>query len=164
MLIAILVVLTGIVAVAAGRGGELSHEEVDHAPLNLGPVSATDIVLLRPPTVLWGYSTQVTDEALERIAGAIRDRDVRIVALEQRIADLTGDTDYRPPSAARHARRNQRLSDAGFYTATEPPEPVSVPAAEPGYEQDAGTGQAAAEDQLVSDEITNDQAANRSDG
>jgi hypothetical protein len=130
MMIAIVVVLAGVVAVAVGHGGELSHEDADHAPLDLGPMSATDVVLLRPPTVLWGYSTQVTDQALERIAGAIRERDVRIVALEHRIAELTGYDDY--PSPARHARRNRQLSDAGFYTAAEPPLPGSDPAPRPG--------------------------------
>jgi hypothetical protein len=130
MMIAIVVVLAGVVAVAYGHGGELSHEDADHAPLDLGPMSATDVVLLRPPTVLWGYSTQVTDQALERIAGAMRDRDVRIVALEHRIAELTGYDDY--PSPARHARRNQQLFDAGFRSATEPPVPGSDPAPMPG--------------------------------
>jgi len=52
-------------------------------------VSATDVALLRPPTALWGYNMQVTDEALEKIAQAIRDRDVTIVFLQQRLADLT---------------------------------------------------------------------------
>jgi hypothetical protein len=189
MMIAIVVVLAGVVAVAYGHGGELSHEDADHAPLDLGPMSATDVVLLRPPTVLWGYSTQVTDQALERIAGAMRDRDVRIVALEHRIAELTGYDDY--PSPARHARRNQQLFDAGFRSATEPPvpgsdpasEPVSepgsepepasvsepVPAAESGHEPDAGTGPPAPEpatvvDQAAAEEITNDQVVNRTDG
>jgi hypothetical protein len=61
---------------------------------------------MRPPTALWGYNVQVTDDALERIAAAIRERDVRIVALEQRLADLTGDEHYAPvPPPARHARR-----------------------------------------------------------
>jgi DNA-binding CsgD family transcriptional regulator len=108
MWIAILVVLTCVVAVAMGRGGQLSEESPDYAPLDMGPVTATDIVLLRPPTALWGYNVQVTDEALERIAVAIRERDVRIVALEQRIADLTGgpasERHAPAPSPARHAR------------------------------------------------------------
>ena len=64
-------------------------ERTDHVPLELGPVSATDIVLLRPPTALWGYNVQATDEALERIAESIRERDVRIVALEQLVTDLS---------------------------------------------------------------------------
>ena len=192
MMIAVVVVLGGVVAVAVGHGGELSHEEVDHAPLDMGPMSATDVVLLRPPTALWGYSVQITDQALERIAGAIRDRDVRIVALEQRIAELTGNDDYRLASPARHARRNQQLSDAGFYMATEPsalrsdPAPSTEPAAfepasESGYEPDTGTSPAAEEgagaqeptaaqdqraatDKPPAEEIAHDQAVNRTDG
>jgi hypothetical protein len=106
ILIGILTVLGGIVVVAVGRGGELTPEPPDYAPMDMGPVSATDVVLLRPPTALWGYNVQVTDDALERIAAAIRERDVRIVALEQRVADLTGDEHYAPiPLSARHARR-----------------------------------------------------------
>jgi hypothetical protein len=83
------VILVGVFFVATGRGGELAYEHADYAPLDLGPVSATDVVLLRPPTALWGYNMQVTDEALERIAQAVRDRDVTIAFLQQRLADLT---------------------------------------------------------------------------
>ncbi len=71
----------------------------DHAPLDLGPVSATDVALLRPPTALWGYNMQVTDEALEQIAQAVRDRDVTIAFLQQRL-DRTGD-----PASATAARQ-----------------------------------------------------------
>jgi hypothetical protein len=83
--------------VATGRGGELAHEQADHAPLDLGPVSATDVALLRPPTALWGYNMQVTDEALERIAQAVRDRDVMIAFLQQRLADLNTPAAPVPP-------------------------------------------------------------------
>jgi hypothetical protein len=88
--IAILVVLAAVVLVAAGRGGEMpAVERSDYAPIDMGPVSATDVVLLRPPTALWGYNQQATDEALDRIAESIRERDVRIVALEQMVTDLS---------------------------------------------------------------------------
>ena len=87
MVIAFIVVLAGVVLAARGRGGELSVERGDYAPLDIGPVSATDVALLRPPTGVWGYSMQATDEALEQIAEAIRERDVRIVALEQLVTD-----------------------------------------------------------------------------
>jgi hypothetical protein len=90
MILVAVVILAGVFFVATGRGGELAYEHADHAPLDLGPVSATDVVLLRPPTALWGYNMQVTDEALERIAQSIRDRDVTIAFLQQRLADLTG--------------------------------------------------------------------------
>jgi hypothetical protein len=108
--IAIVVVLVAVVFVASGRGGGMpAAEPADYAPLELGPVSATDIALLRPPTALWGYHQQATDEALERIAESIRERDVRIVALEQLVTDLSRDpaatmTLGAPYAGARHAR------------------------------------------------------------
>jgi len=45
---------------------------------------------------VWGYSMQATDEALEQIAEAIRERDVRIVALEQLVTDLSRDQEHAP--------------------------------------------------------------------
>jgi hypothetical protein len=87
MLLAVITVLAGVFFAATGRGGELSYEHADHAPLDLGPVSATDVALLRPPTALWGYNVQVTDEAFQHIARAMRDRDVTIAYLQQQLAD-----------------------------------------------------------------------------
>ena len=92
MILVAVAILVGVFFVATGRGGELAYEQADHAPLDLGPVSATDVALLRPPTALWGYNMQVTDEALEKIAQAIRDRDVTIAFLQQRLADVTTQT------------------------------------------------------------------------
>jgi hypothetical protein len=92
MILVAAAILVGVFFAATGRGGELAYEHADHAPLDLGPVSATDVVLLRPPTALWGYNMQVTDEALEHIAQAIRDRDITIAFLQQRLADLTPQT------------------------------------------------------------------------
>jgi len=139
LLIAAIVVVAGIVFVATGRGGEMSYEQVDHAPLELGPVSATDVVLLRPPTALWGYNTQVTDEALDRIATAIRDRDVLIVSLEQQITDLTA-------AAGQPATRSASPAAAGV-----PPAAGDGPPAEIAHEASAGRARqeeaAAAEDQ-----------------
>jgi len=94
----------------------MAYEPADHAPLDLGPVSATDVALLRPPTALWGYNMQVTDEALERIAQSIRDRDVTIAFLQQRIADLTAPADPalepgEPPLA--HLPHRVRPAEAG---------------------------------------------------
>jgi hypothetical protein len=89
MILVAVAILAGVFLVATGRGGELAYEHADHAPLDLGPVSAADVALLRPPTALWGYNMQVTDEALEQIAQAVRDRDVTITFLQQRLADLT---------------------------------------------------------------------------
>jgi hypothetical protein len=93
-LITILAVLVGIFFVATGRGGELAYEHADHAPLDLGPLSATDVALLRPPTAMWGYNMQVTDEALGRIARAMRDRDVTIAYLQDQLASRSPNDSY----------------------------------------------------------------------
>lgn len=126
MVIACIAVLAVVVVVATGRGGELSAERSDYSPLDVGPVSATDVALLRPPTGVWGYSMQATDEALEQIAEAIRERDVRIVALEQLVTDLSREQEHAPSlaplaspyaspySGARHRRTvADTLPDAG---------------------------------------------------
>jgi hypothetical protein len=88
MLIAAVAVLVGVIAVALGRGGELAYFPADYPPLMMGELSATDIVLFRPPRGLWGYDAQVTDEALDLIAEAITERDIEITSLRQRLADL----------------------------------------------------------------------------
>ena len=126
MVIVIVVVVAVVVLVATGRGGELSVERNDYLELDLGPVSATDVALLRPPMALWGYNMQATDEAMDRIAASIRDRDVRIVALEQLVTDLSqgaGRAAAQQPvrgrrgtvgrrSTPRRRRRSSRMTDA----------------------------------------------------
>jgi hypothetical protein len=88
MLVAAVAVLAGVIAVALGRGGELAFFPGDYAPLKLDEIAATDVVLFRPPMAAWGYSVQATDEALNRIAGALTERDIEITALRQQVADL----------------------------------------------------------------------------
>jgi hypothetical protein len=119
IVIAVVVVVVGVVLVASGHGTRLSVERTDHRPLDLGRVSATDVVLLRPPTGLWGYSMKATDEALEQIAESIRERDVRIVALEQLVSDLSRKDHAALPVAgppyagARHRREENDLTEQG---------------------------------------------------
>ena len=129
-MLAIVVVLAGVVLVAAGRGGEMpAVERTDYYPLEMGPVSATDVVLLRPQMALWGYNQQMVDEALDHIADSIRERDVRIVALEQLVTDLTREPAPAMPlgspyPGARHARPGPGYPGLGY------PGPESL---EPGY-------------------------------
>lgn len=104
-LIAIVVVLVGIFFAATGRGGELSYEPADHAPLDLGPVTAADIALLRPPTAMWGYNMQVTDEALDQIARAMRERDVTIAYLQEQLAGYGHNVSFTEPPGA-HSRQD----------------------------------------------------------
>jgi hypothetical protein len=82
------VILAGVVVVASGRGGEMAATSPDYPPLDLGPVTAADVALLRPPSAAWGYNMRVTDEALEVIAKAVTERDVEIAALQQEVSDL----------------------------------------------------------------------------
>ena len=106
LLITGLVIVIAVILVARGRGGELSAERADYAPLDLGPASATDVALLRPPTNAWGYNMRATDEAMAQIAESIRERDVRIVALEQLVTDLSREPAPPPlPSPYVGARR-----------------------------------------------------------
>ena len=112
MIVVAVVILVGVFFAATGRGGELAYEQADHAPLDLGPVSATDVALLRPPTALWGYNMQVTDEALEQIAQAVRDRDVTIAFLQQRLADLAAQAAPRAGPATPPRPRRARPRDA----------------------------------------------------
>jgi hypothetical protein len=101
MVLAIVAVLVTVFFVATGRGGELSQEHVDYAPLELGSVSAGDIAMLRPPTAMWGYNVDVTDEALDRIARAVRERDLEIAYLREQLAgrEMTSDETAPGPEA-----------------------------------------------------------------
>jgi hypothetical protein len=137
IVIVAIVVVGAVVFLAMGRGGGMSAEHNDYSPLDLGPVSATDVALLRPPTGLWGYNMQATDEAMERIAEAIRERDVRIVALEQRVTDL-GRRDHAPMPVlgppfmgARHRREGATADTEAAqvpqaFSATESARPAST--------------------------------------
>jgi hypothetical protein len=122
LLIAGVVIVAAVVVVAAGRGGELSRERPDYAPLDIGPVSATDVALLRPPAALWGYNIQVTDEAMERIAEAVRERDVRIVALEQLVTDLSRKPAPPPLSSPHLGAYQRRMLPSGGEGSATPPE------------------------------------------
>ncbi|MGE5134799.1 MAG: hypothetical protein ACM32E_18075 [Gemmatimonadota bacterium] len=88
LLLAAAAVLGGVVLVALGRGGEMATFSADYAPLDLEHVTAADVALLQPPRWLWGYSAQVTEEALQVIAQAVSDRDVEIERLRQQVAEL----------------------------------------------------------------------------
>jgi hypothetical protein len=135
MVIAIIVVLAFVVYLARGRGGELSAERNDYVPLDLGPVSATDVALLRPPTGLWGYNMEATDEAMERIAESIRERDVRIVALEQLVTDLSRDSIPMPILASPYlGARHRRVTDETVPDETEETDVVKPPPEAPATE------------------------------
>lgn len=103
--VAAVAVLAAIVVVATGGGGELSVEHPDHPPLALPgrrAAGGTDAALLRLPMGLWGYHKQITDQALERFAHELTERDTRIAVLEQELAEARqrAGADDRPASAS----------------------------------------------------------------
>jgi hypothetical protein len=88
LLIAAAVILAGVVVVAIGRGGELARFPADVRPFEAEIVTAADVVLLRPPSALFGYNRQVSDDALSAIARTITERDVEIATLRRQLAEL----------------------------------------------------------------------------
>jgi len=148
MIVVAVAILAGVFFAATGRGGELAYEHADHAPLDLGPVSATDVALLRPPTALWGYNMQVTDEALEQIAQAVRDRDVTIAFLQQRLADLAAQAapGLQPaePPRGRDARQARPVESGG---PASPEPPAGLPGQDERADAPPGDGALAAEEQ-----------------
>ena len=101
LLLAGAVILAGVVAVAMGHGGEMAEFPSDYIPPTLGDLlTAADVAMLRPPSALWGYNTQVTDEALSRIAQIVTERDVEIAVLRQQLAGLRPEPGGVPPASA----------------------------------------------------------------
>ncbi|MCP2336536.1 hypothetical protein [Actinomadura rupiterrae] len=103
-------VLAAVVVLAMGRGGELArtHPDVPPLPLINGvPVTGPEVAMLRLPRALWGYQMGITDEALHRLAYALTERDARMAALEQHIADLQRRLDESAPP--RTARENGQV-------------------------------------------------------
>jgi hypothetical protein len=95
LFIAAAAILCGVIVVAVGRGGELAPSVPDSRPFDAEIMTAADVALLRPPVAIWGYDIRATDEALNMVARTVTERDVEIVTLRRRIADLE--------SAMRHA-------------------------------------------------------------
>lgn len=124
--IAALLVLGGVAAAVLGRGGELARFPADLPALDLpeaGQMTAADILTMRLPISLVGYHTKSVDEALQRAALALSERDTRIAVLEQRVAELLADRVRRepwpapapdaPPGAAREAEPRDRPEESG---------------------------------------------------
>lgn len=125
LLLAGAVILAGVVAVAMGHGGEMAEFPSDYIPPSLGDLlTAADVAMLRPPSALWGYNTQVTDEALSRIAQIVTERDVEIAVLRQQLADLRSG-----PGGARPAATDGAAAAADDPDATALDETPAAPTA-----------------------------------
>ena len=121
LLLAAAVILAGVVSVAMGHGGEMAEFATDYLPPDL--VTAADVVLLRPPSALWGYNVQVTDEALNRVAQVITERDVEIAVLRQQLAELRSATGSHPAIAATLLARSRAASARGSSARRPAPRP-----------------------------------------
>ncbi|GLW26588.1 hypothetical protein Mame01_66300 [Microbispora amethystogenes] len=91
LVIAGLAVIACVVMVSLGHGGEMAEFSSDAPPLGLpaaGQLTPTDLMTLRLPIGLVGYSTHAVDETLNRVSIALAERDTRIAVLEQRVAEL----------------------------------------------------------------------------
>jgi hypothetical protein len=90
------VILGGMIAVALGRGGEMTEFSADVRPVDADIATAADVALLRPPVALWGYDKRSTDEALNLVARTVTERDVEITRLRRQVADLQWAGQNRP--------------------------------------------------------------------
>ncbi|MFG2005853.1 hypothetical protein ACGFNU_42560 [Spirillospora sp. NPDC048911] len=88
LVLAGLAVLGAVVVLAMGKGGELAATHPDHPPLPGHQLTGTDAALLRLPRGIWGYQVGATDEAMRRLAYSLAERETRMAALEQQLADL----------------------------------------------------------------------------
>jgi hypothetical protein len=168
LLLAGAVILAGVVAVAMGHGGEMAEFPSDYIPPALGDLlTAADVAMLRPPAALWGYNTQVTDEALSRIAQIVTERDVEIAVLRQQLAEhRSGARTAAPAGGATFA--SAILAEPESAAAAEPeaaeawvPEPeVPEPeAAEPEAAEAEAAEAEAAEPDLAEAEVPEAEAA-----
>ena len=113
LLLAGVVILIGVVSVAMGRGGEMAEFATDSLPPRLDDVmTAADVTMLRPPSALWGYNVQATDQALSQIAQVITERDVEIAVLRQQLAELRAATGSHPAITATLLARAKARTDS----------------------------------------------------
>ena len=143
LLLAGAVILVGVVAVAMGRGGEMAEFPSDYLPPSLDDLfTAADVAALRPPSGLWGYNIQVTDEALSRIAQVVTERDVEIAVLRQQLAELRAASDPAQRAGGRYPALPPRTAaveqDAIPPTGREPA--ARPPCHRPSLDRDGGCG------------------------
>jgi hypothetical protein len=86
LLLAAVAILAGVVVVAIGRGGELAVFPADSPPRGPDLRTTADIERFRPTFALFGYSVRATDDALQRIAEAVAQRDEQIDQLRGQLA------------------------------------------------------------------------------
>ena len=74
--------------------------------------TAADVASFRPPPAFFGYSATATDEALQRIARVVAERDAEVAWLRDQITQLQGSAPEPWPGA--HAERGAQPEPAGW--------------------------------------------------
>jgi len=154
LLAAAVAILTGVVAVAMGWGGEMVAARRDLPATPLSATTASDVAMLRLPAGLFGYQREATDSALEEISCLVASRDGEIARLREEVwrlaeADRSGQLTASDPRAALTAAAELTALTAG----AEPPttagaEPPIAGAAEDGGPATAEPACGAAEEIL----------------
>jgi hypothetical protein len=124
LIVAAVAILGGVIVVAMGRCGELAASGADVRPLDTDIVTAVDVALLRPPAALWGYDMRATDEALNRVARTVTERDVEIADLRRQIADMRS---ARPDGPLDAVGREVPVQDPGAGGPDPGPRPSALP-------------------------------------
>ncbi|POM24889.1 hypothetical protein BTM25_35270 [Actinomadura rubteroloni] len=91
IVLACAVVLGAVVVLAAGRGGELAPPQPDHARLPYPedyPVTGAEVAATRLPRSMFGYHPAATEQALDRYAAALTERDARLESLQGQVTEL----------------------------------------------------------------------------
>lgn len=119
LVLAAAVILAGVVVVAMGRGGELALPRPDSATFGRPLLTPADMATFRPPAAFLGYSAQVTDEALRRIARAVAERDSELAMLRHELTVLRA-REFQPGGPAHQAAYADpgSYADPGAYAAT----------------------------------------------
>jgi len=89
LLAAAVAILTGVVAVAMGWGGEMVAARRDLPATPLSATTASDVAMLRLPAGLFGYQREATDSALEEISCLVASLDGEIARLREEVWRLT---------------------------------------------------------------------------
>jgi hypothetical protein len=119
LVLAAAVILAGVVVVAMGKGGELALPRPDSATFGRALLTPADMATFRPPAAFLGYSAQVTDEALRRIARVVAERDSELAMLRHELAVLRA-REFQPGGPAHQAAYADpgSYADPGAYAAT----------------------------------------------
>jgi hypothetical protein len=89
LLLAAVGILSGVVVVAMGRGGEIVPFRRDVPEFMVRIRTPQDVAMLRLPIGLLGYSAPASADALRAIASLLAERDAEIAVLRGQVALLT---------------------------------------------------------------------------